>query len=192
MRERQSRTAAGHGLRWTHHVWQIEGTEEKRVGWKEGERRKERGEGGRLAFSSALEEFVLPAKFFLLFLIPFLLIKPTLFLYPQLLSFSHNLHLSSLLPKSPSSLHPPFLIIFLCCHYFPYVLSTDCVEGYDQQYTCIHIATEQVSVVHQVIHTVCVSSSAACCSTVLAFWTGWYVWVQSAICLATSGIGRYE
>lgn len=204
MRERQSRTAAGHGLRWTHYVWQIEGTEEKRVGWKEGERRKERGKGGRLAFSSALEEFVLPAKFFLLFLIPFLLIKPTLSLYPQLLSFCHNLHLSnqqgsSLLAKSPSSLHLPFLIIFLCCHYFPYVLSTDCVKAYDQRYTCltaqdtqdIHIA-EQVSVFHQVIYTVCVSSSAAYCTTVLAFWTGWYVWVQSAICLATSGMGRYD
>ena len=61
---------------WDEHItlWQIDGAGERQVGWKEGEGRV----GRRLAFSSALEEFVLAAKLFLFFFIPFLLMKPTL------------------------------------------------------------------------------------------------------------------
>lgn len=82
----------------------------------------ERQEGWRLAFSSELEEFVLAAKFSLLFFsFPFFSSSPLSFLICIAFFFLPNHHLSnqsglSLLPLSLSSLHLLFLIILPPLH----------------------------------------------------------------------------
>lgn len=91
-RERHIHAAAGHCLRWTHHSLTDRGNGREESGMKGG-----RQKGGRLAFSSALEEFVLAAKLSPIFFFPFpffsssplsFLIRSTLFLHP-------NQHLSN-------------------------------------------------------------------------------------------------
>lgn len=115
LRETHPRSA-GHDLRWTHHPWQTEETREEsgmkkiRKGGREGVR--------RLAFSSALEEFILTAKLFLLY-VPLLLIKPTHFPYPGSLFLPPNLHPCN--QHNPVSL-PLFLFSLLLIKFHPCTL----------------------------------------------------------------------
>lgn len=152
MRERHIHITAGHGLRWTHHPL-IDRGKGERGEWDE------RGsvEGGKEISILISTGGICPGGV-LLFFIPFLLIKPTLFPYPYSLVLPPNhqpfqsaglfFALSfSILPPSSLSHYIAFLCIAFNIPPSPLmqglivVLSSFCMRKFDQHHIRTHTHT---------------------------------------------------